>query len=55
MKILLRKTLQYLIGLLLLITGVGKCLDFQGFAEIVTTYQVFPASLSLPIRHHDIV
>lgn len=43
------RTLRALIGLLLATTALGKSLDLAGFAEVIGTYQVFPASLWLLI------
>lgn len=39
--------LRYLIGLVLVATGIGKLLDLVGFANVISTYQVFSPSFPL--------
>lgn len=41
--------LQFGLGLLLLITGIGKLLDVQGFISIIDTYQVSPDWMQPPL------
>ncbi|NBY18819.1 DoxX family membrane protein [bacterium] len=41
--------LQLLLGLLFLTTSLGKLLDNRGFSEVLRTYQLFPASLLMPL------
>lgn len=43
MKIL-RLFLQVFIGTILIASALGKALDLEGFAEVLTTYQAFPKS-----------
>lgn len=43
------RVLRWLLGLLLATTALGKSLDLLGFAAVIGTYEVFPASLWLPI------
>jgi hypothetical protein len=44
----LRRILQYVIGLILLATSIGKMLDVQGFITVLRTYESFPeVSLSI--------
>ena len=46
---LLRWALQIFIGGILLSSAVGKAFDFDGFIEILKTYQVFPPSMLMSV------
>ena len=48
MRFILR-LLQLLIGVLLLTTALGKLLDNRGFAEVLLTYDLYPAATLLPL------
>lgn len=41
-KIIFYKLMQWGLGLLFLATAIGKLLDNRGFAEVLTTYDLFP-------------
>lgn len=41
--------LRWLVGLVLLGTALGKSLDLPGFAQVVSTYQVFPDWAFMPV------
>lgn len=41
--------LQYFIGLILLITAIGKLLDIQGFARVIESYKIFKGWITAPM------
>ncbi len=47
--ILASKVLQYLFGAIFVFTSIGKLLDNRGFAVVLEAYQIFPASVLLPL------
>ncbi len=45
----LRGFLRFSIASILLVTGAGKLLDVRGFAEVLRSYDAFPARALLPL------
>lgn len=41
--------LQYFIGLVLLITAIGKLLDIQGFVRVIESYKIFKGWITAPM------
>lgn len=42
------RALRFLFAGVLLVTGIAKLLDIQGFAAVVATYRVLPSALLVP-------
>lgn len=40
--------LRFFLGVLLVVTSIGKLLDNRGFAAVLETYQLFPSDILLP-------
>lgn len=49
MKTFTKTLLRVFLGILFLATAVGKMLDNRGFAEVLSTYQLFPSFTLMPL------